>query len=323
MSQPLAPVPLPIYTADGAKCKTVKSKLNDASTSEVAIVPEPLLHKSDLLRTYFLDLIAFIRTISLHSTNRSICSLAWQVMKVIHHQFTSIFLLCDTYCIKSVKAGECVSRGQGKRYVLSSPDMKIPSDFDDFLQNGDNKWMFLGLTEQSLIEGTEKLGPQNIFFSNVEHCYFIDTSQTQLIPVLASDHEEVDTKLVALVHAAQISPGQSVMIRSPSGNVDILVLFLLHFARLLDIHCLVDNGTGKKHKITDMSTTGLSVLECQALAGIHAFSRNDYISSSFRKGKKYFWKKVRSNQQFLETFANLGRTNELLTFRCYLLVLQI
>ena len=81
-----------------------------------------------------------------------------------------------------------------------------------------------------------------------------------LIVEIASDHEEADTKLLALVHAAQISPGQSVMIRSPSGDVDILVLFLLHSVRLVDIRCLVDYGTGKNCKIIDISTTGLSVL---------------------------------------------------------------
>ena len=51
--------------------------------------------------------------------------------------------------------------------------MKIPSDFDDFLPKGDNKHMLLDLIEQSLIEGREKLGPQKIFFSNVEHCRFM------------------------------------------------------------------------------------------------------------------------------------------------------
>ena len=141
----------------------------------------------------------------------------------------------------------------------------------------------------------------------MKHCRFNDTSQTHLIPELESDHKEADTKLVALVHAAQISPGQSVMIRFPSGHVDIFVLFLLHSARLVVIRFLVDNGTRKNRKIIDISTAGLSVLECQALAGIHAFSGNDYISSIFRKEKKYFLKKVRSNQQFLETFVNLGR----------------
>ena len=123
MSHPLAPVPLSLCTADGTEHKTVKSKFYDASMSELAIVPEPLLSKSDLLKNYFLDLIAFIRTIS--SINRSIRLLALQVLKSIPRQFMSIFLVCVTYYVKSIKAGERVSWGQGKCYVLSSPDMKI------------------------------------------------------------------------------------------------------------------------------------------------------------------------------------------------------
>ena len=85
--------------------------------------------------------------------------MAWQVIKSIPCQFTSIFLVCDTYCVKSIKAAERVSRGQGKRYVLRSPDMTKPTDFDDFLRNGDNKRMLLDLIEQSLVEGRDKLGP--------------------------------------------------------------------------------------------------------------------------------------------------------------------
>ena len=71
VSLPLSPVSLLLCTSDGAMCKTVKNKLHDASISELAIVPEPPLPKSDLLQTYFVDLVAFIRTISLDSTNRS------------------------------------------------------------------------------------------------------------------------------------------------------------------------------------------------------------------------------------------------------------
>ena len=77
--------------------------------------------------------------------------------------------------------------------------MKMPSDFDDFLRNEENK--------RTLLRGGERevRTTENVF-SNVENCCFIDTSQTHLIPELASDHQEADTKLVALVHAAQISP---------------------------------------------------------------------------------------------------------------------
>ena len=110
----------------------------------------------------------------------------------------------------------------------------------------------------------------------MKHCNFIDDkSQALLILEIAFDHEKADTSLVVLVHAAQISPGQSVMIRNSSGDVGILVLFLMHSARLVDIRGLVDNGTGKNCRIIDPSTTGLLVLECQLLSGIHAFSGND------------------------------------------------
>ena len=156
MNLPLAPVPLSLGTADGAKCKTVKSKLYGASMSELTTVPEPLLPKVYLLQTHFLDLNAFTRTKSLDSIKRSIRSLAWQVMNSIPRQFTSIFLVCDTYCVNSIKDGECASRGQSKRYVLRNPDMKIPSDFDNFLRNGDNKRTLLHLIEQSLVEGGER-----------------------------------------------------------------------------------------------------------------------------------------------------------------------
>ena len=98
---------------------------------------------------------------------------------------------------------------------------------------------------------------------------------------------------MALVHVAQISPCQSVITtRFPSVNIDIIVFLLLHSARFIHIRCPVDNGTGKNRKIIDMITTGLSVLECQVLAGTHAFSGNDYISCFFRKRKKFFFGKT-------------------------------
>ena len=47
-------------------------------------------------------------------------------------------------------------------------------------------------------------------------------------PLLQRDHEEANTKLVALVEPTNIANGKTVMIRSPSGDIDIIVLFILH-----------------------------------------------------------------------------------------------
>ena len=54
-----------------------------------------------------------------------------------------------------------------------------------------------------------------------------------------------------------------------------------------------------------MSTSFLSAEQSQALAGMHAFSGNDYISSFFRKGKLMIWKLLLKNDKFMEEFACL------------------
>ena len=49
-----------------------------------------------------------------------------------------------------------------------------------------------------------------------------------IVDELRSDHEEAATKLLALVKEANMSQDKSVIIRSPSGDIDILVLFVAY-----------------------------------------------------------------------------------------------
>ena len=128
----------------------------------------------------------------------------------------------------------------------------------------------------------------------MNHCTLITRNEVRLIPKLASNHEEADTKLVALFHKARLSSGQSVLVRYSSGDIDILVLFMLHQRK--GIHILIDNCTGKTRKILDISSFGLNLTERQALVGLYAFSGNDYVSSFFRKEKQFFWKKLKKRR---------------------------
>ena len=109
---------------------------------------------------------------------------------------------------------------------------------------------------------------------------------------------------MALVENAEIVEGNSRMVRSPSGDIDILVLFLLH--QFDGKNVLIDNGVGKNRKIIDMSTSLLSLQQRCALAGMHAFSGNDYISSFFRKGTQTIWELALGNERFLQTFSEFG-----------------
>ena len=129
-------------------------------------------------------------------------------------------------------------------------------------------------------------------------------------PILCGDGKvyilyENKVLLLNLINAE--SNGNNVMVRSPSGDVDILVLFILH--QFGGKTVFIDNGVGKNLKIIDMSTTVLSSRQRHAFAGVHAFSGNVYISSFFQRGKKKMWNLVLKNERFLKVFLELGLFN--------------
>ena len=62
------------------------------------------------------------------------------------------------------------------------------------------------------------------------------------------------------------APAEAVMVRSPSGDRDILALFLGH--DFGDIRVLVDNRTGKSRKVIDITSSTLPNIQKQALISI-------------------------------------------------------
>ena len=98
------------------------------------------------------------------------------------------------------------------------------------------------------------------------------------------------------------------MIRSPSGDIDILALFVSHDFGGTKI--FVDNGTGKQRRIVDISSSTPSPENKRALLGLHAFSGNDYTSSVFRKGKFAFWKAMLKQPAFASLFKTLGTSSQ-------------
>ena len=124
--------------------------------------------------------------------------------------------------------------------------------------------------------------------------------------IVTSGHEEANTKLVSLVGAADIENGKTVMIRSPSADIDMIALLIHH--EFDGITILIGNGAGKSRKIMDMSTALFCQQKCNVLAAVHAFSGND-VSSFFRKGKKVVTKLVLQIDEFLDEFYQLRLFN--------------
>ena len=105
----------------------------------------------------------------------------------------------------------------------------------------------------------------------------------KVLPNLNSDLEEADTKLVALVCAANVPSEESIMVRSLSGDTDILTLFVAHDFK--DTKVFIDIVQEKNQKIIEVTASQLSAEEKKALIGVHAFSGNDYVSSFFSEGQ--------------------------------------
>ena len=68
------------------------------------------------------------------------------------------------------------------------------------------------------------------------------------------------------------------MVRSPSGDIDILALFVAH--DFSGVRIFIDNGTGKSRKIIDVtsSTLGFEKKEL-SLACIHFLAMTIYLAS--------------------------------------------
>ena len=227
LSYPLAPISLPLCNADGSIRKTNKSSLFKAAMCDLTILNTEDLPPEQELSAYFLDLATAIRTQTKDFV--TINQLAWRLINSVPSQYRTIFILCDTYIPNSIKVGERRLRRDGRLYVLKNTQMKLPSDMSSFLRNDQNKEMLFNLIEPSIYESKELLKNREVFFSNKTHCSRTTNEAVNLYNSFASDQKEADTKLVALVNSHDLPANQTcVMVRSPSGDIDILVLFLLH-----------------------------------------------------------------------------------------------
>ena len=103
--------------------------------------------------------------------------------------------------------------------------------------------------EEKLVKIFNNLRTTKILLSSYECCKVVTLSSSTSFDLLVSNHEEADTKVIA--HAYEFlkhEPSNNVIIRSPSGDTDIIVLavsLLFEFKKRTSI----ENGTGKERKM--------------------------------------------------------------------------
>ena len=194
--------------------------------------------------------------------------------------------------------------------IIRSYKSKIPRDVKGFLKNGENKTRLTELVRDvissSKVEVLDMLRFKEILFSTYNHCLRLTRESTSLEPLLESNQKEPDTKLILhCVHSLTNIAEKNVIVRSPSGDVDVTVLMLSKLVTYQD-RVFLDYGTGNHRKGLWLCDNELSDSEKECLIGFHAFTGNDQISSFFRKGKRACRKIIEKNPKFIEVFASLG-----------------
>ena len=147
--------------------------------------------------------------------------------------YERIDIVADTYHEQSLKNPERLKRGTLSRVMVQSALSKMPRNIKDFLKNGENKSRLIELIQDVLIENKEEilgmLKCQEIMFSMDKVCRRITRTSVSLVEALCSfKQEEADTKLLLYAkHMLDSDDRKLVMVRSPSGDVDMQVYLFL------------------------------------------------------------------------------------------------
>ena len=85
----------------------------------------------------FADVAAALRAVK--NVPKSFEDLAIKLINDVQQRYNLVYFICDTYFEKSIKAAEKNNRASWDKPVVRSLKMRIPSDFQKFLNNNNNK----------------------------------------------------------------------------------------------------------------------------------------------------------------------------------------
>ena len=82
------------------------------------------------------------------------------------HRHNVVYFVCGTYFEKPIKAAERNNnRGTSDRLVVRSSKMRIPSDFQKFLNNNNNKERLFEIIEKTLLSHNNTSIDRKIYFA--------------------------------------------------------------------------------------------------------------------------------------------------------------
>ena len=163
---PLCSVDLNLSNPDGSRRSMQKSKLTeiiiqDSTLMETAEFPQ----KSEAM-AYIVDLMVLVRTITnIPSTYEE---LTFQLIRLLPTGYKRVDIEADTYREVSITDPERRKRGCANKFMIRSAKSKVPRNFSEFLQNGENKTrlidIILTVILERKLEVLSHLIPKNYIF---------------------------------------------------------------------------------------------------------------------------------------------------------------
>ena len=188
--------------------------------------------------------------------------------------------------------------------------LKLPSEFSQFLSCGENKnrlkELLFEVIKNEREEVLEMLRCDELVLSREGECKLLTHIEEKTYDQLLSTQEEADTKIIArAVEILHQDMENEVVIRSPSGDTDILLLsaaLLYNFKE----HVVIDSGSAQSRKCINLRSLQFSECKYSAMLGLHVFTGSDYLSSFFRNGKEMCFKLMQKYVEFKVCFNKLG-----------------
>ena len=135
--------------------------------------------------------------------------------------------------------------------------MRIPSDFQKFLNNNNNKERLFEIIEETLLPHNNTSIDRKIYFARGSTCKLLSRGYADV--TFTVNHEEADTKLICLVkHAIENednSEDAMFIIRSTSGNIDIPIILV---NAETNSNVFIDSGRGNNRKFLCIQATTLT-----------------------------------------------------------------
>lgn len=312
----LSEIPGSLANADGTGiAKTVKSTLLKhleelTPTSQVTTKPDSC--------ALVIDAMALIQSFphsKLPETYGQLSLAIFRRLTQLATQFgaTRVDIVGDRYDNISIKNVERDRRNSTAQEIkIYSAEQKRPTQWKKFLGCGKNKQALQDFLAQQF---TKVKSPSEMIMyvalkSTVQRLDFKsdELPLVQECPLMESDHEEADTRLV--LHAKYCSElHDNVVIWSP--DTDVAVIGITH-ASHIDTKLLFATGTGKHQRLISLSNIADNLGEAaDALAGFHALTGCDTTSSFYGKGKKAMLNLLLKEPIHIQSLALIGRQFEL------------